>query len=95
MTLLYVGPPFGCMPRSSIAGTSGRTISNFLRNFQIDFQSGYTRLDSKKQWRSFLLSQYPYQHILSPAFVILANSDWGEMEAKGHFNLHFADDYGC
>jgi hypothetical protein len=52
-------------------------------------------LDSKKQWRSFLLSQYPYQHILSPAFVILANSDWGEMEAKGHFNLHFADDYGC
>jgi hypothetical protein len=39
-SLLYVGASFGYMPRSGIAGSSGNTMSNFLRNFQIDFQSG-------------------------------------------------------
>jgi hypothetical protein len=38
------GASFGCMPRDSIAGYSGRTISNFLSNCQIDFQSGCTNL---------------------------------------------------
>ena len=32
MSLLYVGAPFGYMPSSGIAGSSDRTISNFLRN---------------------------------------------------------------
>jgi hypothetical protein len=32
MSLLYVGASFGYMPRNGIAGSSGRTISNFLRN---------------------------------------------------------------
>jgi hypothetical protein len=44
--LLYVGASSGYMPRSGIAGSSGRTIYNFLRNLQIDFQSGYTSLQS-------------------------------------------------
>jgi hypothetical protein len=35
--LWYGRTPFGYMPRSSIAGSSGRTTSNFLRNYQIDF----------------------------------------------------------
>jgi hypothetical protein len=30
------------MSKSDIAGSSGRAISNFLRNLQIDFQSGST-----------------------------------------------------
>jgi hypothetical protein len=38
------GESFGFMPKSGIAGSSGRSISNFLRNLQIDFQGGYTSL---------------------------------------------------
>ena len=34
------------MPRRGIVGSSGSTMSNFLRNYQIDFQSGCTSLQS-------------------------------------------------
>ena len=37
VSLLYVKESFGYMPRSGIAGSSGNTISNFLRNHQTDF----------------------------------------------------------
>jgi hypothetical protein len=40
VSLWFGGATFGYMPRSSIAGTSGKTISNFLKNHQIDFQDG-------------------------------------------------------
>jgi hypothetical protein len=36
VSLLYVRASFGYIPRSSIATSSGRAISNFLRNCQID-----------------------------------------------------------
>jgi hypothetical protein len=35
VSLLYVQAFFQYMPRSGIVGSSGRTISNFLRNHQI------------------------------------------------------------
>jgi hypothetical protein len=38
--LLPVGTSSGYMPRRGIAGSSGSTMSNFLRNRQTDFQSG-------------------------------------------------------
>jgi hypothetical protein len=41
VSLLHVGGSSGYMPRSGIAGSSGSTMSNFLRNRQIDFQRGY------------------------------------------------------
>ena len=44
VSLLYVGASFGYMSRSGIAGSSGRTISNFLRNWQIVFQSSFYQL---------------------------------------------------
>jgi hypothetical protein len=71
-SLLYVGAASGYMPRSGTAGSSGSTMSNFLRNFQTDFQSSCTSLQSHQQWRSVSLSPHPLQHLLSPEFLILA-----------------------
>ena len=67
-------PSFGYMPRSGIAGSWGRTIPNFLRNHQVDFQSGCTSLYSHQQWRSVPLAPHPYPHELSLVFLILATS---------------------
>ena len=72
VSLSYVGASFGYMPISGIAGSSGRTISSFLRNHHIDFQSGFTNLQSHQQRRSVPLSPHPHQHLLSPVFLILA-----------------------
>jgi hypothetical protein len=44
VSLFYVGASFGYMPRSSIAGTSVNTMSNFLRNHQTDLQRSCTSL---------------------------------------------------
>jgi hypothetical protein len=60
------------MPRSGIAVSSGRTMSNFLRNCQADFQSGCTSLQFNQQWKSVPLTPHPRQHLLSPEFLILA-----------------------
>ena len=37
VSLLYLGASSEYMPKSGSAGSSGSTISNFLRNCQIDF----------------------------------------------------------
>ena len=63
---------FGYIPKSGIAGSSGRSISNFLRNLQVDFQSGCASLQSHQQWRSVPLSPHLRQHVLSPEVLILA-----------------------
>jgi hypothetical protein len=72
VSFLPVRTSSGCMPRRGIAGSSGSTMSNFLRNHQTDFQSGCTSLQSHQQWRSVPLSPHPCQHLLSPEFLILA-----------------------
>jgi hypothetical protein len=54
VSLLQVGTSFVYMPRRGIAEYFGSTMSNFLRNHQIDFQSGCTSLQSHQQWRVFL-----------------------------------------
>jgi hypothetical protein len=63
---------FGYIPKSGIAGSSGRSISNFLRKLQIDFQSSYISFQAHQQGSSVPLSQCPYQHVLSPEFLILS-----------------------
>jgi hypothetical protein len=59
------------MPRSGFAGSSGRTMSTFLRNRHTYFQSGCTALQSHQPWRS-VLSPHPHQRLLSPEFLFLA-----------------------
>jgi hypothetical protein len=71
VALWHGGASFGYIPKSGIAGCSGRSISNFLRNLQIDFQSGCTSLPSYQQWKS-VLSPHPGQHVLSPEVLISA-----------------------
>jgi hypothetical protein len=91
VSLLHVEASSGYVPRSGIAGSSGSTMSNFLRNRQIDFQSGCTSLKSYQQWRSVPLSPHPCQHLLSPEFlilVILTCMRWN----LSCFDLHFPDD---
>jgi hypothetical protein len=72
VSFLPVGTSSGYVPRRGIAGSSGITMSNFLRNRQTDFQSSCTSLQSHQQWRSVPLSPHPPQHLLSPEFLILA-----------------------
>ena len=72
VSLLRVGTSSGYMPRSDIAGFSGSTMSNFLRNHQTDFLSGCTSFQSYQQWESVPLPPHPCQHLLSPEFFILA-----------------------
>jgi hypothetical protein len=72
VSFLPVGTSSGYMSRRGIAGSSGSTMSNFQRNWQTDFQSGFTSLESHQQWRSVPLSQHPCQHLLSSEFLVLA-----------------------
>jgi hypothetical protein len=60
VSVLQVGTTSGDMPRSGIAGSTGSTMSNFLKNRQFDFQSGCTSLQSHQQWRSVTLSPHPH-----------------------------------
>jgi hypothetical protein len=69
---LLVGTSSGYMHRRGIAGSSGSTMTNFLRNHQTDFQNGCTSFQSHQPWRSVPLSPHPHQHLLSTEFLILA-----------------------
>ena len=40
MSLLHSGASFGYILKSGLPGSSSRSIFSFLRNLQIDFQSG-------------------------------------------------------
>ena len=68
VSLLHVGASSGYMPKSGISGSSGSTMSNFLRNCQ----NGCTSLQSHQQRRGAPFSPHPRQHLLSPEFLILA-----------------------
>lgn len=85
------GTSFGYIPKNGIAGSSGRSISNFLRNLQIDFQSGCTSLHSHQQWRSVPLSSHSHQQVLSPEFLTLVILIGVRLPSQGCSDLHFPD----
>ena len=58
VSLLHVRAFSGYMPRRGIAGSSGSTMSNFLRNCWIDFQSGCTSVQSHQQWGTELKREF-------------------------------------
>jgi hypothetical protein len=60
VSLLQVGASSGYMPKRGIAGSSVSTMSSFLRNRQIVFQSGCTSLKTHL-WRNVPLSPQPHQ----------------------------------
>jgi len=60
VSLLYVGASFGYMPKRGKSGSSGSSMSNFLRILQTDFQNGCISLQSHQQWRSVPLSPHPH-----------------------------------
>jgi hypothetical protein len=80
------------MPRSGIAGFSGSTMSNFLRNHQTDFQSGCTSLHFHQQWRNVSLSPHPPQHLLLPKFLILTILNVIKWNLSVIFELNCPDD---
>ena len=59
MPLWHGRTSLGYIPKGSIAGSSGRSIFNFLGHLQTDFQSGCTSLKSHHKWRCVPLFSYP------------------------------------
>ena len=85
---------FGYIPKSGIVGSSGRSISNFLRNLHIDFQSGSKSLQSHQQWSTVLLSTHPLQDVLSPEVLILVILICVKWKSQGCFSMYFSDHPG-
>ena len=58
------------MPSNGLAGSNEISISRSLRNRHTVFHNGWTNLH--QQCKSVPISPHPLQHLLSPAFLIIA-----------------------
>ena len=87
----YGGASFGYIPKSGIAGSSGRYIFNFLRNLQIDFLSGFYKfpIPPAMEECSFFSTSLPTCTV--SVGLDLSISDGCNLESQGHFDLHFSD----
>jgi len=94
VSLLYVGAYFGYMPRSSIAASSGNTMSNFLGNHQTDSRVVVPACNPTNNGGVFLFL-YILPSIYCQLSFDISRSDLCEVESQSCFDLHFPDDYGC
>jgi hypothetical protein len=67
-----VSQSFGCIPKSGIAGSYGRSMFRFLRSLQIFFQSGCTSLHSHQQRKGVPFSPHPHQNLLLVVLLMMA-----------------------
>jgi hypothetical protein len=88
--LWHGGASFGYIPRSGTVGSLDTSLSNFLRNLHIDFQSSFTRCNPTSNRGIFL-----FFHILpNMCFHLMFNlihSDWCKEKCQGPFYLPFSD----
>ena len=63
---------FGWTPRSEIAGSTGRSIFNFLRYLHTAFHSVCINLPFHQQCKSVSLSTHPRQHLLFADLLMTA-----------------------
>jgi hypothetical protein len=67
-----VSQSFGCIPKSGIAGSNGRSMFSFLSSLQIFFQNGCTSLHSYQQCKKFPFPPNPRQHLLLVVLLMMA-----------------------
>jgi hypothetical protein len=73
VSLLHVGASSGYVPRSGIAGSSGSTMSNFVRNHQTDSRVVEPACNPTSNGGVFLFLHIVTSiYLLSPEFLILA-----------------------
>ena len=65
-------------------------FSIFLKTLHPIFQNYLTNVQSHQQGTSVLFSPYPYQHLLSPVFFVMAILT--EVISHCHLDLHFLND---
>ena len=70
MFFWYDWASYGYIPKSSIAGSWGRLITNILRTLHTDFQRDCISLYSHQQCRSVSLTSHPLQHKLSVVLIL-------------------------
>ena len=83
----------GCIPRSGITGSKGRSIFSFLRYLHTASNSSCTSVYSHQQCTSVPLSPHPRRHLFIDLLMILTLRY--EMVSHCGFNLHVSDDYWC
>ena len=90
--MLDVGASFGYILRSGIAGSSGNTISNFLRYQQTGLQTECLyQLEIPPTLEECPFSPHACHRLLSLSFD-LSYSDWYEVESQNCLDLYFPHD---
>jgi hypothetical protein len=76
-----VSQSFGYIPKNGIAGSNGRSMSSFLSNLQIFFQSGCTSLHSHQQCKRV---PFPPESLPTPVVRGVANDGYSN---RGNLTL--------